>query len=62
MIGATAGRPKNRTGYSVDGPTAMASLAVTAPDAAAWWHRNADRAFDPGSVLVFAGDCCDVCG
>jgi hypothetical protein len=49
-------------GYSVDGAQAVRILAAKAPDAAAWWRRNAPHTLIGGYQLVFPAYVCEQIG
>ena len=47
------------TGYSVDGRAAIKVLASHAPEAAAWWRKNAPHVLERGYRFLFSPEVCE---
>jgi hypothetical protein len=60
VVGVLSDRPAaGCDGYAVDGAKAVALLAARAPEAAAWWRRNAPHVLVGGYQLVFPAEICE---
>ena len=59
VYGVLSNRPAGCDGYAVDGRQAVALLAATAPEAAAWWRTHAPHVSARGYQLVFPAEVCD---
>jgi hypothetical protein len=49
-------------GYVVEAVKAVRILAAKAPDAAAWWRKQAPHVMTGGYQLVFPAEVCEVVG
>lgn len=59
--GVLSGKPENAlAGYGVPAREALSILEQHAPEAAQWWREHAPRLLQPGKVLVFASNVCEL--
>ena len=53
LVALISGRLERRSGYAVETSTAVAILATTSPQAAAWWRENTPQLLRPGRYFLF---------
>ena len=58
MIGLLLGKHVRVTGYAVSSKTALEILSKSAPEATAWWDKNAPRFRRPNQYFLFNAEAC----
>jgi hypothetical protein len=53
------GRADKSTVYLVNAKTAIESLEITRPEAAAWWRENAPHLLEPHRIFGFTSTACE---